>query len=149
MIKRTRTEINKCIIHKVANKYNSGQNAFSESLVRFDEESYELLLPFLLKPFGSVTQSYRFSHRGVLVAMNDTIFDARDVTKTNTTSVSTFQSPNFGPIGYIHNSDAKYSIGPCLMSVDANTARQEAIPMPLSAPRVVPFAVTHSPSMYG
>ena len=62
MIKRTRTEINKCIIHKVANKYNSGQNAFSESLVRFDEESYELLLPFLLKPFGSVTQSYRFSH---------------------------------------------------------------------------------------
>ena len=62
MIKRTRTEINKCIIHKVGNKYNSGQNAFSESLVRFDEESYELLLPFLLKPFGAVTQSYRFSH---------------------------------------------------------------------------------------
>lgn len=62
MIKRTRTEINKCIIHKVANKYNSGQNSLSESLVRFDEESYELLMPFLLKPFGSVTQSYRFSH---------------------------------------------------------------------------------------
>ncbi len=62
MIKRTRTEINKCIIHKVANKYNSGSNALSESLVSFDEESYDLLLPFLLKPFGSVTQSYRFSH---------------------------------------------------------------------------------------
>lgn len=62
MIKRTRAEINKCIIHKVANKYNSGQNAFSESLVRFDEESYELLVPFLLKPFGAVTQSYRFNH---------------------------------------------------------------------------------------
>jgi hypothetical protein len=62
MIKRTRAEISKCIIHKVANKYNSGQNALSESLVRFDEESYEMLLPFLLKPFGSVTQSYRFSH---------------------------------------------------------------------------------------
>ncbi|MEF1211414.1 type II asparaginase, partial [Vibrio alginolyticus] len=50
--------------------------------------------------------------RGVLVAMNDTIFDARDVTKTNTTSVSTFQSPNFGAIGYIHNSDAKYQRSP-------------------------------------
>ncbi|MEK2164472.1 L-asparaginase 2 [Vibrio parahaemolyticus] len=50
--------------------------------------------------------------RGVLVAMNDTIFDARDVTKTNTTSVSTFQSPNFGPLGYIHNSDAKYQRSP-------------------------------------
>ena len=62
MIKRTRAEISKCIIHKVANKYNSGQNALSESLVRFDEESYELLLPFLLKPFANVTQSYRFNH---------------------------------------------------------------------------------------
>ena len=62
MIKRTRAEISKCIIHKVANKYNSGSNALSESLVKFDEESYELLLPFLLKPFGAVTQSYRFSN---------------------------------------------------------------------------------------
>ncbi|HIF9521919.1 TPA: L-asparaginase 2 [Photobacterium damselae] len=50
--------------------------------------------------------------RGVLVTMNDTIFDARDVTKTNTTSVNTFQSPNFGPLGYIHNSDAKYQRSP-------------------------------------
>ena len=62
MIKRTRTEISKCIIHKVANKYNSGNNAFSEDLVRFDEDSYELLKPFLLKPFSTVTQSYRFNH---------------------------------------------------------------------------------------
>lgn len=62
MIRRTRAEISKCIIHKVANKYNSGHNAFSEDLVRFDEESYQLLMPFLLKPFSSVTQSYRFNH---------------------------------------------------------------------------------------
>lgn len=62
MIRRTRAEISKCIIHKIGNKYNSGQNALSENLVRFDEESYSLLLPFLLKPFSSVTQSYRFSH---------------------------------------------------------------------------------------
>lgn len=60
MIKRTRAEINKCIIHKVGNKYNSGKNAFSDSEVRFDEESYELLMPFLLKPFEKETQSYRF-----------------------------------------------------------------------------------------
>ncbi len=62
MIRRTRAELSKCIIHKVGNKYNSGKNALSENLVRFDEESYELLLPFLLKPFGTITQSYRFSH---------------------------------------------------------------------------------------
>ncbi len=62
MIKRTQAELIKCIIHKVANKYNSGQNALSENLVRFDENSYELLLSFLLKPFANVTQSYRFNH---------------------------------------------------------------------------------------
>lgn len=50
--------------------------------------------------------------RGVLVAMNDTVFDARDVTKTNTTAVDTFQSPNFGPLGYIHNGDVQYQRSP-------------------------------------
>ena len=62
MIKRTKAEITKCILHKVANKYNSGQNAFSENLIRFDQESYDLMLSFLLKPFLNLTQSYRFSH---------------------------------------------------------------------------------------
>lgn len=60
MIKITRAEITKCIIHKVGNKYNSGSNAFSDEIVKFDEESYELLIPFLLKPFTKVTQTYRF-----------------------------------------------------------------------------------------
>jgi hypothetical protein len=62
MIKRTRAEITKCIIHKVANKYNSGQNSFSEAAIRFDEESYNLMMPFLLKPFANLSQSFRFSH---------------------------------------------------------------------------------------
>ena len=62
MIKRTRAEITKCIIHKVANKYNSGQNSFSEATIRFDEESYNLMMPFLLKPFANLSQSFRFSH---------------------------------------------------------------------------------------
>ena len=50
--------------------------------------------------------------RGVLVAMNDTVYDARDVTKTNTTAVNTFQSPNTGALGYIHNGDVKYQRSP-------------------------------------
>jgi hypothetical protein len=62
MIKRTRAEITKCIIHKVANKHNSGQNSFSEATIRFDEESYNLMMPFLLKPFANLSQSFRFSH---------------------------------------------------------------------------------------
>lgn len=78
MIRRTRAEISKCIIHKVANKYNSGQNALSDTEVRFDEESYELLLPFLLKPFAGVTQSYRFT-RGADARLNSLNTLSRDI----------------------------------------------------------------------
>lgn len=41
--------------------------------------------------------------RGVMVAMNDVVLDAKDVIKSNTTSVETFQGANFGKLGYIHN----------------------------------------------
>ena len=46
--------------------------------------------------------------RGVLVCMNGKVYGAADVTKTNTTSVETFQSPNSGAIGYIHNGEVRY-----------------------------------------
>ena len=62
MINRKNASISKFIIHKVGNKHNSTKNAFSEQLVNFDEASYDLMLPFLLRPFGSVVQSYRFNH---------------------------------------------------------------------------------------
>lgn len=62
MISRKNAAISKCIIHKVGNKFNNTRNAFSENTVDFDEASYDLMLPFLLKPFGSVVQSYRFNH---------------------------------------------------------------------------------------
>ena len=39
--------------------------------------------------------------RGVMAVLNDKIEGARSVTKTNTTSLETFTSPNAGPIGYI------------------------------------------------
>ncbi len=39
--------------------------------------------------------------RGVLVVMNDEINGARDVTKTNTSTVSTFKAPELGCLGYI------------------------------------------------
>ncbi|WP_452221881.1 nucleoid-associated protein [Lacinutrix salivirga] len=62
MITRKNASISKFIIHKVGNKHNDTKNAFSEQEVHFDEASYELMLPFLLRPFGSVVQSYRFNH---------------------------------------------------------------------------------------
>lgn len=62
MISRKNASISKFIIHKVGNKFNDTKNAFSDQLVDFDEASYDLMLPFLLRPFGTVVQSYRFNH---------------------------------------------------------------------------------------
>ena len=46
--------------------------------------------------------------RGVVVAMDEKVFDGRDVTKTSTTNLETFQSQNFGPIGLIYDGKVKY-----------------------------------------
>jgi len=43
--------------------------------------------------------------KGVLVAMNDQINGAREVTKTNTTHVETFKSWELGCLGYIQNGE--------------------------------------------
>ena len=41
--------------------------------------------------------------RGVMVCMNDLVLDAKDVIKSNTTSVDTFKGSIYGPLAYIHN----------------------------------------------
>ncbi|MDO4937771.1 MAG: type II asparaginase [Sutterellaceae bacterium] len=46
--------------------------------------------------------------KGVLVAMNDEINGARDVTKTNTTNVATFKAPELGKLGYIAGGKVMY-----------------------------------------
>jgi L-asparaginase len=40
--------------------------------------------------------------RGVLVVLNDEVHQARNVIKTNTTSLQTFESANRGPVGFVH-----------------------------------------------
>ncbi|MGC7590373.1 L-asparaginase 2 [Bisgaard Taxon 46] len=50
--------------------------------------------------------------RGVLVAMNGEVLGARDVTKTSTTAVQTFASPNFGTLGYIQEDRVDYERSP-------------------------------------
>lgn len=62
MIKRNKASISKCILHKVGNKFNSTKNAFSEQVIDFEEISYDLMLPYLLRPFTSLAESYRFNH---------------------------------------------------------------------------------------
>ncbi|MEC4113395.1 type II asparaginase [Myroides pelagicus] len=45
---------------------------------------------------------------GPVIAMNESVFAARDVTKTITTNIATFQSRNFGPIGLIYDGKVSY-----------------------------------------
>jgi L-asparaginase len=50
--------------------------------------------------------------RGVLVALNEEIHSAREVTKTSTTEVQTFRSPNTGPVGVMSAGHLHYYDGP-------------------------------------
>lgn len=47
-------------------------------------------------------------NRGVLVVMNNEIHSAAQVTKTNTHTLDTFKSKDFGPIGFIDNDKAYF-----------------------------------------
>jgi L-asparaginase len=50
--------------------------------------------------------------RGVLVTLNEEIHSAREVTKTNTTEVQTFRSPNAGPVGLFTAGHLRYQRAP-------------------------------------
>ena len=46
--------------------------------------------------------------KGVMVSLNDEIHAAREVTKSNTTSVQTFKSPNTGKLGWVYYGKVVY-----------------------------------------
>jgi len=50
--------------------------------------------------------------KGVLIVMDDRIFDARDCSKTNTSTLDTFQSWNSGALGYIDFGHIKFYKAP-------------------------------------
>ncbi|MDA3053654.1 type II asparaginase [Campylobacter sp. JMF_01 NE2] len=50
--------------------------------------------------------------KGVMVVMNDEIHAAREVTKTNTTAVDTFASPNAGKIGTVNYGIVNFYMNP-------------------------------------
>lgn len=68
--------------------------------------------------------------RGALVVLNDTIHGATDVTKTSTTAVQTFVSPNFGPVGHVTPNGVHFFRPP----VPAPAPLALSVPLPL--PRV-------------
>lgn len=52
--------------------------------------------------------------KGVLVVLNDEIHTAKNVTKTHTSNLSTFQSPQYGPIGIVTKKDILFHHRPNL-----------------------------------
>ena len=66
-----------------------------------------------------VAASAASKDRGVLVCMNGKVYGAADVTKTNTTSVETFQAPNAGAEGYVNNGEVFY-----YRAVDADSGKK-------------------------
>ena len=56
----------------------------------------------------TVAASPKSQGKGVVVAMDEKIYDSRDVTKTSSTNLGTFQSRNFGPIGLIYDGKVNY-----------------------------------------
>jgi hypothetical protein len=62
MIKKNKAQISNFIIHKVGNKFNSTRNLFSDKTILFDEDSYQSMFNFLLRPFTNLTESFRFTH---------------------------------------------------------------------------------------
>lgn len=55
-----------------------------------------------------VARSTKSHGRGVLVVMNDQINAASEVTKSNTLSLDTFKSLDYGPVGIVDNNEVHY-----------------------------------------
>ena len=60
----------------------------------------------------SVAMSKEAVGKGVVVVMNDEIHAAREVTKSDTTAVDTFKSPNSGKIGTVYYGNVKFYMNP-------------------------------------
>lgn len=69
--------------------------------------------------------------QGVLVVMNDEIYNGRDVTKTNTSNVATFKAPNGGAIGGVVGGSVRYyyaSLRPHTLTSEFEVAGVTALP---------------------
>jgi len=78
-----------------------------------------------------VASDPRSRGRGVMAVLNDKIEAARSVTKTNTTSIETFVSPNGGPIGYVDTAGGIRFLAPPTSSLKRpNYALPASDPLP-------------------
>lgn len=64
--------------------------------------------PFNLYNAIALAASPEARGRGVMVMMNDHIFCANDVTKGHTINTSSFEAPNYGPLGIVRDGKAHF-----------------------------------------
>jgi L-asparaginase len=76
-----------------------------------------------------VAASKEAQGRGVLIVLNDTIHESRDATKTNTTSLQTFVSPNAGPAGFVDAATVRF-VEPVVGSTRPRFKVPEKAPLP-------------------
>ncbi|AHG64956.1 asparaginase [Advenella mimigardefordensis] len=87
--------------------------------------------PLNLYEAVEVAASAQARGRGVMVVMNETIHAPRWVTKTNVTSVQSFQSLNAGPLGYVDPASVRF-----LAPVGQAAAARYTLPKDDQLPRV-------------
>jgi L-asparaginase len=68
--------------------------------------------PYNLLSSVKVAASTEAKNKGVLVVLNDEIHTAKNVTKTHTSNIATFQSPQYGPIGIVTKRGAFFHHSP-------------------------------------
>ncbi|WP_078380153.1 asparaginase [Sutcliffiella halmapala] len=68
--------------------------------------------PYNLLSSIKVAASDEAINKGVLVVLNDEIHTAKNVTKTHTSNIATFQSPQYGPIGIVTKRGASFHHSP-------------------------------------
>ncbi len=64
--------------------------------------------PFNLYNAVALAADSGSANRGVMVVMNDYIFSANDVTKTNTVNSNAFGAPGYGAMGYVRDGVPKF-----------------------------------------
>lgn len=94
--------------------------------------------PANLRAAHLVASSDKARGMGVFVVLNDTIHGAADATKSHTQSPATFASPDFGPLGLIHEGT---------VTMARRVSQGLVLPAPAVTARVNLLAATIDPSL--
>ena len=76
-----------------------------------------------------VATSKEAQNKGVMVVFNDEIHTARNVTKTHTSNINTFQSPNHGPLGVLTKDNVQFHHRPYQQTVYSKVNADLVVPL--------------------